>query len=110
MSREIRVGRGDTHYASFTRWRVCCPADCCRSRETVLESFRTVVECSVTERAIRSVVSRRVWRKAIVCSPEEENGCRLEAAMSSGIAVSCNVDSTVGGTSDGLSAMMGDPM
>lgn len=110
MIREIWVWGEGTRIVYFTRWRVCCPADCCRSRETVLESFRTVAECSVTECATRSVVSRRVWRKAIVCSPEEEKGCRLEAAMSSGMVVSCNVDSTVGGTSDELSAMMSDPI
>ena len=44
----------------------------------------------------------------MVCSLEAENGCRLAAAMSSGmeVAFACNVDSTVGGTSDGFSDMM----
>jgi hypothetical protein len=72
-----------------------------------LESLTRVAECRVTECATRSVVSRRAWRRATVCSPEEEKVCRLEGAMSSGIRVACNVDSTVGGTSaDGLSPVM----
>jgi len=39
---------------------------------------------------------------------EAENGCRLAAAMSAGMegAFACNMDSTVGGTSDGFSDMM----
>jgi hypothetical protein len=86
---------------------VCCPADCCRSRETVLESLTRVAECRVTECATRSVVSRRAWRRATVCSPDEEKGCKLEGAMSSGIRVACKVDSTVGGTfADELSAVI----
>jgi hypothetical protein len=44
----------------------------------------------------------------MVCSLEAEKGCRLAVAMSSGIdvAFSCNADSTVGGTFDGLSVMV----
>jgi hypothetical protein len=72
-----------------------------------LESLTRVAECKVTECATRSVVSRRAWRRATVCSPEEEKGCRLEGAMSSGIRVACNVDRTVAGTSaDALSPVM----
>ena len=87
---------------------MCRPADCCRSSDTVLESFTTVVECSATECASRSVVSRRAWRRATVCSLEAEKGCRLAVAMLSGIDVasSCNADSTVGRTFDGLSVMV----
>jgi hypothetical protein len=89
-----------------TRWSACWPADCCRSDETVLGSFTTVVECSVMECATRSVVSRRVWRRATVRSLEAEKGCKLEVAMSSGKVVACNADSTVCGTSDVISVMM----
>ena len=87
---------------------MCCPADCCRRSETVLESFTTVFECCAMECVSCSVVPRRAWRSATVCSLEAENGCRLAAAMSSGmeVALACNVDSTVGGTSDGFSDMM----
>ena len=87
---------------------MCCPADCCRRSETVLESFKTVFECCVMECASCSVVSRRAWRRATVCSLEAENGCRLAAAMSSGmeVAFACNADSTVGGTSGKFSVMM----
>ena len=67
----------------------------------------SVAECRVTECATRSVVSRRAWRRETVCSPDEEEGCRLEGTMSSGIRVACNVDSIVGGTSaDVLSLVM----
>jgi hypothetical protein len=58
---------------------------------------------SVVRRNARgSVVSRRAWRRATVCSLEAEKGCRLVAAMLSGIdvAFSCNSDSTVGRTSE----------
>jgi hypothetical protein len=54
------------------------------------------------------VVSRRAWRRATVCSLEAENGCRLAAAMESGmeVAFACNADRRVGGTSGEFSVMM----
>ena len=81
--------------------------DCCRSSETVLESFTAVVECNVTECATRAVVSRSVWRKATVLSLEEEKGCRPEVLMLSGIDVSCIADSSVRGIPE-VSAMAND--